>query len=311
MNRPLKYSYMKAAQKEITTLEEMGCWEEVDGKPWMNVLPSTWAFQMKVFPSALVCKLKGRFCAHGDRQIASIDYLSMFAPVVNWTMVHLLLMLSVQLALATKQVGYTSAFVHVDIDKPPDFDQLTPEEQEQSGVYVKMPRGFVKPGKVLKLKKSLLGLKQSPHNFFHCLKSKLEAMGFEQALDVNPCLFISDKVICLMCVDKALLFARDMKDINNMLQRLTLEQGMGLEFEDDVTGFVGAHIECNVDTGEITFLQQDLIECILEALGLRDPPAVDTPPDNVLRRDEDGDPPLSAFSCTSVVGVLWYFCGQC
>ena len=62
-------------------------------------------------------------------------------------MVRLLLILSVQLSLATKQVDYTSAFVHANIDKPPDFDQITPEEKEQSGVYIEMPRGFAQPEK--------------------------------------------------------------------------------------------------------------------------------------------------------------------
>jgi hypothetical protein len=125
---------MEAAREEIKTLEEMECWEEVDRKPWMNVLPSTWAFKKKVFPSSLVCKLKGCFCACRDRQIINVDYFSMFAPVVSWTMVCLPLVLSVQLSSATKQVDCASAFVHADISKPPDFDQLMSEEQERSGV---------------------------------------------------------------------------------------------------------------------------------------------------------------------------------
>jgi hypothetical protein len=130
MNGPLKDGYMKAARKEIKTLEEMGCWEEVDRKPSVNVLPSTWAFKKKVLPSGLVRKLKGCICASGDRQIAKVDYFSVFTLVVSWTTVCLPLILSVQLSLATKQVNYTSAFVHADIDKPPNFDQLTPEEKE-------------------------------------------------------------------------------------------------------------------------------------------------------------------------------------
>jgi hypothetical protein len=105
MNGPLKAGYMEAARKEIKTLEEMGCWEEVDRKPWTNVLPSTWAFKKKVLPSGLVCKLKGHFCARGDRQIGSIDYFVMFAPVVSQTRVRLLLILSFQLSLATKHIS--------------------------------------------------------------------------------------------------------------------------------------------------------------------------------------------------------------
>jgi hypothetical protein len=89
MNGPLKDGYMEVARKEIKTLEEISCWEEVHQKPWMNMLPSTWAFKKKVFPSGLALKLKGHFCAHGDRQIANVDYFSTFAPVVSWTTVCL------------------------------------------------------------------------------------------------------------------------------------------------------------------------------------------------------------------------------
>ena len=73
-----------------------------------------------------------------------------------------------------------------------------------------------------------------------------------------------------------LLFARDMKDIDNVLHRLTHKQGMGLEVEDDVSAFLGVHIECNDTTGEITMTQRGLIKRIINALGVRDLPAVDT-----------------------------------
>ena len=82
---------------------------------------------------------------------------------------------------------------------------MTPEEQERAGVYVEMPKGFREPGKVYKLKKSLYGLKQAPCNFFQHLKKNLEAVGFEQQIDIDPCLFISPKVICLVYVDNTLL----------------------------------------------------------------------------------------------------------
>jgi hypothetical protein len=303
MNGPLADGYKEAARKEIEILKKMGCWEEVDREPWMNVLPSTWAFKKKVFPSGLVRKLKARFCARGDRQIENVDYFSTYAPVVSWTTVRLLLILSVQLSLETKQVDYTSAFVHAEIDKPPNFDTMSKEEQERTGVYVEMPRGFLQKGKVLKLKKSLYGLKQSPRNFFHHLKSKLERVGFEQAIDIDPCLFISDKVICLVYVDDTLLFARDMKDIDNVLSKLVNEQGMGLEVEDSVAGFLGVHIKRDEKTSKVTLTQPGLIERIVDALGCRNLPAVSTPADRTLGRDEDGDPPTCTFNFASVIGM--------
>ena len=85
-------------------------------------------------------KLKARFCARGDRQIEGVDFFDTFAPVVNWTAVRLLLILTAQLGLVTKQVDYTAAFIHADIDLPPNCDEMSKEEQQCQGVYVEMPR---------------------------------------------------------------------------------------------------------------------------------------------------------------------------
>ena len=139
MNGPLAEGYMKAAEKEYQTLVDMGVWEVVKRQRWMNVLPSTWAFTKKLYPSGLVRKLKARFCARGDRQLHGQDYFDTFAPVVSWTTVRLLLILSLQLELATKQIDYTAAFVHADIDKPPGFDQVSEAEKTRQGVFVDMP----------------------------------------------------------------------------------------------------------------------------------------------------------------------------
>jgi hypothetical protein len=202
MNGPDRDGYLEACRKELKTLaEDKDAWDVVDRKDWMKVLPTTWAFKCKRYPDGRIRKFKARFCARGDQQVAGIDFFDTFAPVINWTSVRLLLILSAILGLATKQVDYTAAFVHAPIDKDPNWNSMSREEQERSGVYLHMPRGFYQPGKVLKLKRSLYGLRQSPRNFFQHLKSKLESIGFEANDNIDPCLFLSDKVICLVYVN--------------------------------------------------------------------------------------------------------------
>jgi len=97
--------------------------------------------------------------------------------------------LSVIFDLDTKQVDYTCAFLHAPITED---------------VYVHMPRGFQEERKVLKLERSLYGLVQSPRaiprNFFEHLKANLLKRGLTQS-SADPCLFISDQVICLVYVD--------------------------------------------------------------------------------------------------------------
>ena len=75
----------------------------------------------------------------------------------------------------------TAAFLHADLD---------PEEE----VYVNMPKGFERKGKVLKLKKTLYGLCQSPRAFWTYMVEKMELCGVPQS-EFDPCLFIGKKVI--------------------------------------------------------------------------------------------------------------------
>ena len=171
----------------------MKVWDIVVREPWMNVLPLVWAFCCKHYPDGSVRKLKAPLCAGGHQQIEGVDFFETFAPVVNWQTVCTILILSIILNLATMQVNYTAAFVHAMVD---------------TEVFVKMPRGFAEAGKVLRLNKSLYGLQQSPQNFFQHLKSKLEQphIGFRQS-ESDSCLFISDKVLCLVYVDNTLFFS--------------------------------------------------------------------------------------------------------
>jgi hypothetical protein len=48
--------------------------------------------------------------------------------------------------------------------------------------------------------------KQAPRNFFQHLKGKLERIGFTSST-ADPCLFISEKVICIVYVDDTLLLS--------------------------------------------------------------------------------------------------------
>ena len=58
-----------------------------------NVLPGTWAFKRKRFPDGRLRKCKARFCVHGDKQVEGVDYFEMYAPVVQWKTVQLMLIL--------------------------------------------------------------------------------------------------------------------------------------------------------------------------------------------------------------------------
>jgi hypothetical protein len=205
-------------------------------------------------------------------------------------------------------VDVCQAFIHAPIDKPPGFDLMSKEEQRRQGVYVEMPRGFSQPGKVLKLKKSLYGLRQSPRNYYQFSREKLESIGFKCLEDIDPCLFISDKVIVLQYVDDSLLLAKDSKHIDEVCEQLE-KLGVELEAEDDIAGFLGVHIDRSVD-GTISLTQSGLIKKIIDTLDIQHLPPKQTPAEDVLTKDENGDPPNGTYNYASVIGMLLYVSGH-
>ena len=92
-----------------------------------------------------------------------------------------------------------------------------------------MPEEFWKPEKVLKLKKSLYGLRQSPRNFFKHLKDTLHGAGLKQCTNLDSCLFVSKKVIAVNYVYDTLFFSPKMEYIEEVMK--LLRQGEGLKLD--------------------------------------------------------------------------------
>jgi hypothetical protein len=297
MNGPFKEEYWKAALKEIETLETMDAWEVVDQVEGMNVIDSIWAFRLKRYLDGIAKKFKARFCARGDQQLEGIDFFETYAPVVQWTTVHLLLILEVLLQLKSKQGDVMAAFLHSKLG-------------ENEKVYVEMQMGFRQKGKVLSLKHTLYGLHQSPRAFWKYLTKAMEAAGMRVS-KCDPCLFVSDKVIAVVFVDDILFWSSDVAYIDELGSKLR-EQGLLLEQEDDAAGLLGVTMT-RTEEGLLEMKQTGLIDRILDALGLDSKLSTNkwTPAETkLLTCDTDGEPIQGSYSYASVVGMMLYLAGH-
>ena len=99
-----------------------------------------------------------------------------------------------------------------------------------------MPLGFRQKGKVLCLKKTLYGLRQSPRMFWKYLTNAMKACEME-ASGFDPCMFIGERVVAVVFVDDILFWATDEKYINDLGAQLR-GQGLLLEEEGDAAGFL-------------------------------------------------------------------------
>ena len=202
-----------------------------------------------------------------------------------------MLILDVLLDIKSKQGGVTTAFVHANVP-------------EGENIYVEIPRGFKCRNTVLKPKKTLYGRRQSPCAFWKYLTEKLEASGLKQS-ELDPCIFVGDKVICIVYVDDLLFWSKDEEAITQAVLKLC-ELGVDLEQEDDAAGFLGVTLKRHDESGLLKMRQDGLIDRLIEALGLEDGYVEGkSNRDNTasLVKVEDEVNAAGQFSCSSVVGI--------
>ena len=127
-----------------------------------KTIMSIWSFKRKRFPDGRIMKHKARLCAHGGMQKWGIDYWETYSPVVNWISVRLLFALTMIHDLESRSIDFVLAF---------------PQAELYEDVYMELPFGFDQDGDrsyVMKLNKSIYGLKQANSNWFDHLTTGLK-----------------------------------------------------------------------------------------------------------------------------------------
>ncbi|MGH3053474.1 MAG: reverse transcriptase domain-containing protein, partial [Gaiellaceae bacterium] len=118
MSGPYAEEFLLAMKNEITELAGKKTWEVVERPPSVQVLPGTWSYKVKRYPDGRVKKFKARFCVRGDRQTEGINCFDMYAPVVSWSTVRLMMTLSMLMGLKSRQVDYNNAFAQAKLKQP-------------------------------------------------------------------------------------------------------------------------------------------------------------------------------------------------
>jgi hypothetical protein len=99
MNGPDREGFLEAMKLEIEQLESLKSWDVVPREKAIrenrSIIDSTWAFKRKRYPDGSVKKLKARFVVRGYEQIEGVDYFDTFSPVVQWSTIRLMFVLSI------------------------------------------------------------------------------------------------------------------------------------------------------------------------------------------------------------------------
>lgn len=164
---PVKCAHAKnwniAMKEEIDSMLVNKTWELVPKPANCRTIDCKWVYKLKdAVKSGDQPTYKARLVAKGFTQKEGIDYNDIFAPVVKYKTMRLLLAMAAVYDYEIDQMDVKTAFLHGDLDET---------------IYMRQPKSFVdktKSNHVCLLRKSIYGLKQSPRQwnlkFDNCMK---------------------------------------------------------------------------------------------------------------------------------------------
>ena len=298
----MKQQWEEAEKREYAAMIAHDVWDEVpESEPrsvGSTVITSRWVYKIKRAVDHSVDLFKARITARGFLQVFGVDYDEVFAAVVMLKSFRLCVALSVLFGWRMTQVDISNAFLNGNLEKP---------------VYMAHPEGFPgTPGTVLRLKKSIYGLKNAPRIWWERLASVLASLGFRQN-GADPCVHYHDAWKVLVCVhtDDILLAT------SNEAARSKVVAALSSEFKvkdmGDLKRYVGIEVE-QLDRG-VRLHQKSYVyvESILQRFGMTDAKPAPTPAAHGVHLTNQQCPTTAEGKAASAllpykqaVGSLWY-----
>ena len=230
ISSPKAQIWRKAMDEQIKSLENNDTYSIIDRPEGRSVIGSRWVFSIK--PQIDDTEVfKARVVAKGYSQIPDIDYQETFSPTARMNSVRMLAQLSVEEDMEVHQMDFDSAYLNAELD---------------TTIFMEAPPGLLKDrNKVLKLNKSLYGLKQSGRLWNNMLHNYLEEKGFLRS-NVDNCVYTlnsgNSKVILIVWVDDLILASNDRKLLNNV--KSEMKNNFSMKDLGKISYFLG--IEFNV-----------------------------------------------------------------
>jgi hypothetical protein len=285
--RPDWPSWEKAIEEELATLKAAGTWKLEDAPPGANIIGSKWVLKAKKDAAGNVVRYKARLVAQGFSQIGGVDYDDTYAPVAKLASTRAVIAMANRLGMEMHQIDIKGAYLNGELNA-------------NEVLYMQHPPGYKAPDagtRVLRLVKTLYGLKQSGRRWYQKLSSVFMSLGFKQCAVDQAVYFRAvatkgELTVVVVHVDDCSIVATTI--------RLVEELKAGLRKHFEVTDLGELHwmlgIEVKRDRpGRIVHLsQRAYIDAILRRYHLADLKPLSTPMDHQVRLSTDQAPASNA-----------------
>ncbi|XP_044718741.1 reverse transcriptase (RNA-dependent DNA polymerase) domain-containing protein [Hirsutella rhossiliensis] len=210
---PYREEFTQAQRDHLASHAEMGSFDEVF---WTKAAGK----------QVLGCKwCKARLVVCGNQQ--EKGDLPTRATTLAGMSFRTLMAIAAKHDLELEQMDAVNAFVHAPLD-------------DEEVIFMRMPPGFQKRGKVLRLRKALYGLRRSPLLWQQMLTSSLEELGFRK-VPQEPCVMMKGAVTVFFYVDDIIWAFR--KEDEGVVEEATrgLQKKINLTRLGEPRWFLGIH----------------------------------------------------------------------
>lgn len=192
LKHTLKTAFLEAEAIHLQSHAEMTTYREIPkddpAARHEQVLDCMWVYTYKFDKHGNFQKCKARLVVRGDQQAKSV-HEDTYASTLAGRSFRILMAIAARFDLELVQYDAVNAFVNAKMDRD---------------VFMRMPPGYRKPGKILKLQRALYGLRCSPLLWQKELTNTLENLGF-QKVPHEPCCMLKNGIIIFFYVDDIVL----------------------------------------------------------------------------------------------------------
>jgi hypothetical protein len=287
--------WLRAEAEEMQTHLDNGMWDELAPGETMpddaEVIGSQWVYALVTNAAGRITRYKARLVARGDRQHdgKSFDKERLWAPTARYETMRGFLAVCAKRGLRMVQRDVAAAYL-----------QGTLTER----IYMRLP-----DGRIVRLRKTLYGLRQAAREWNEVAHKALTEIGFSP-VDADRCLYIGHVDGHLMLI---LLYVDDMKvGGTGGFEKLDAELSKRFKLKklSDSPLFLGCRIQQDLEAGTVLLDQRPYLVEFLARWGFdkANPTSLPMSPGLQLEPLPDGEEPVpnKVFAYGSCVGgLLW------
>jgi hypothetical protein len=251
-------------------------------------------YQQKTNDKGEVVKYKARLTAKGYSQEYGIDYNETYSPVINTTSARILLSIITNEDMEAEQSDIDSAFLNGDLDEE---------------IYMEQPEGYdFGTGNVLKLIKSLYGLKQAAKCWNRKFDQIMKMNNFKKCI-TDQCIYTKvqhqgSKIIVGVHVDDLIIASSNSNGIHETKE--AIKKFVNIKELGKLHFLLGIKITRDRKTLSMKLDQSLYTANILKRFGMDTASQVLTPVSIAKSNYPDEDKPTDLKLYQSMVGSLMY-----